>query len=947
VEESGAPPPPAVENRGEEELFRAFLRGPGAAERFRALADRPGAAALLRTVVDLRNAMVEPGLLRAVKEDLQEDMRRLAELAGLMEAYELFLKKADVTTRAAISRVAARAAEGSRTAAGTAIWAVYGFYEFNGEQRDLLDAIVRGSEVTVYLPYREGRAWDYALRTIQEEFGAARAPQGGFVAPGGDAMEMKALKSAPPKVREEKLAGVTKLLRSTAFAARLFDPAEGPRKGDPAVPAVSCPGAADEMWYAAKEARKAHESEGVAWRDIGVICRTLEGRLHHAARFFREEGVPWWTPAEQPLGERPLAQMAAASARIALDDAYHVDVMAWFSSPLLREDARPDAWAAIARALGIVSGADWERLQRARGEDLRDADDAVVAPAAAVDAFAAAFAGLMSALPAGRGWAELADAWERFLESRLDTRSDEPGWRRIHELLASLGALDGAGDAPGREGFAAAFARALAGARVPVHRQPADGVALLDAMSARGQRFRVAFIAGLNEKEWPRQPREDPYLPDASRRRIAEATGCRLREKMAGVLEERLLFALALDCADRVVLVHRRTDEEGRKEAPSSFLDEVRRVVPVEDKPGVPRMPLRRLERKLGWLTWSEQRVHALLTGGADGDPAVAKAKALEGYDAWTEYDVLAAPPADAAERVGTRGLSPTALETLATCPFKYWAKHLRGLEPLDPLEAEEDMASREVGSVLHEALADRSGADTLEVAREVFRRRAEKRPPLRWAVWEAARDAGLRALEALVKADRRELEEGRWKIHECEMELPFVAGPEPIPGLHGFADRVETREAKGGLEFRVTDFKYRTGKSHGFDTSRNPQTIESHVLRDVAAGTRVQLAVYARLAAAALGPAARFAGSHYYFFGPRFEPVRLGLNASDAGPELARLSLRAWGAAAAGCFVVVDDKETCRRCDFRSACRRAHFPTRIRALADRRFAPFVEGRFP
>jgi hypothetical protein len=327
-----------------------------------------------------------------------------------------------------------------------------------------------------------------------------------------------------------------------------------------------------------------------------------------------------------------------------------------------------------------------------------------------------------------------------------------------------------------------------------------------------------------------------------------------------------------------------------------------------------------------------------------DDDAAVVKAKALEEFGAWNAFDHLGAPPEAALARIAEKGLSPTRLQDLATCPFVFWAKHVAHLEQLDPLEAEEDIAAREIGSVLHAALADRTGADPVELARELFRRRAEKRPPLRWAVWEAARDAGLRALEALVKQDGEERAAGGWKIAETELAVERVPGPEPLPGLHGRVDRVETRESNGALEFRVTDFKYKTSKRAPMPGK--PEKAEENALRDVLRGRQVQLAAYARLVAAHLGGNARFAGAHFYFFGPRFEPVRRGLLSQDGTAELAALAPRAWEMAAHGRFIVVDDEKVCPRCDIRAICRRGHFATRSRAVNDARAKPFLEGRF-
>ncbi|NUN51041.1 MAG: hypothetical protein HUU15_19725, partial [Candidatus Brocadiae bacterium] len=412
LDEAGVPALPAVEDRGEDEVFRTFLREPGAPECYRVLADRPGASLLLATVRDLRAAVVTPALMKDVKEELPEDARRLAELARLLELYDAFLARFGLTTRAAVSDQARRCVAASASVRGTPMWAVYGFLEFNGEEKDLFDEIVRAADLTVYVPWRDAPAWSHVDRTLNDDFGMARGRQGGVISAPGEDVDLRSLRTKPPKARGE--AGpVTSTHRPTAFTRRLFDPAESPHTGDAPIPVVSASGTADELWYAVKEARRVHESEGVAWRDIGILCRSVDRRLGHAERMFREECVPWTTSARRPLAERPLAQMAALATRIATDDRHHLDVMEWLGSPFLREERRPDEWRIVLENLGIVSGDDWKRLAGARGADLAPPGERAI-PAAAVDAFAEAADGLFRALPASpaRGWAELAAAWE-------------------------------------------------------------------------------------------------------------------------------------------------------------------------------------------------------------------------------------------------------------------------------------------------------------------------------------------------------------------------------------------------------------------------------------------------------------------------------------------------------------------------------------------------------
>jgi RecB family exonuclease len=55
--------------------------------------------------------------------------------------------------------------------------------------------------------------------------------------------------------------------------------------------------------------------------------------------------------------------------------------------------------------------------------------------------------------------------------------------------------------------------------------------------------------------------------------------------------------------------------------------------------------------------------------------------------------------------RFSARGLSPTALETYARCPFQFFARHVLGLEPLDRPEEILGPSPAEFGELGHEIL--------------------------------------------------------------------------------------------------------------------------------------------------------------------------------------------------------------------------------------------------
>ena len=118
------------------------------------------------------------------------------------------------------------------------------------------------------------------------------------------------------------------------------------------------------------------------------------------------------------------------------------------------------------------------------------------------------------------------------------------------------------------------------------------GVAVLDAIEARGRTFEHLFVMGMNRKSFPRPVVEDPLLPDAARRALRDVLRD-LRLKKLGGLEERFLFAQLMASAPEVTLTCARLDVGGSHAHPSAFLVELQLAgivgEPLADGPVIER----------------------------------------------------------------------------------------------------------------------------------------------------------------------------------------------------------------------------------------------------------------------------------------------------------------------------------------------------------------------
>ena len=255
------------------------------------------------------------------------------------------------------------------------------------------------------------------------------------------------------------------------------------------------------------------------------------------------------------------------------------------------------------------------------------------------------------------------------------------------------------------------------------------GVAVSSASAARGIRFRALFIVGMNEGVFPRTIREDAFLRDRDREVLERDLGYKVSQKLAAFDEEKLVFTLlANSVSERLYCSFQRSDESGRALAPSWYLDELKRAFSgakqkhiAEDT--IPRSAIDKASchpfDREELLLPSELAIRLNLTGrdskslieAADLSPNLYK-QGLENIrriDLSTErvgmFDGMIQAPAKHWLRFAQHGLSPTALELYARCPFQYFARQVLGLEQLEIPEEVIEPSVAEVGKLGHDIL--------------------------------------------------------------------------------------------------------------------------------------------------------------------------------------------------------------------------------------------------
>lgn len=868
--------------------------------------------------------LVEAGVDTASFRDHFGDMEipgeaKLQRLLDLADRYRDRLAERGVATSADLARRAARCLEDRPgLLADSAEYVYYGFYDLNGAQADFFAAVAKAAPVTLFFPsVKDHPGWAFAERFLDLKLrvggAAARRLPMGIPGPGREVVD------------------------------RLFDPGS-PGAAAAAVRVFSVSGARDEVWRVAKEilALRAAEPD-LDWRRVGVVARTIEPYAAVFADVFSDHGIPLAISDGGPLIGHPAARLAVDLLRLAdrprVRDGLSDVVGSPSFSPTFLSAAESEDVLRYLRSAGPRSGRTIESLRDGPGDDIPDDLRPISAPAAL-----RRFEGLFAAPAAARPWS----AWSQWA-SRLfhDFIAPDQSLASIRDalegILERLTRLDRVSTPVERRFFVDTFAAALDRERRP-GRETTDGVRVMGAMDARGESFDTLFLVGLNEGVFPRAVREDPLLPDDARRLLRDPGGYWILPKTEGYDEEKLLFvALAGAARRRLWLSYSRSGPDGRTESPSLYLREFLRAAGrgFEDVERVPRAPLEK------WNAVPPAGLTPLEAGLADvlekRRPPVAWADFLRrgakglALDGDAAFHGGAGRPDRYLERARARGLSPSALETFAMCPFKFFMSKVLSLEDARPLFDGEAVDPRFLGKIRHEILFRVFGAfagherpepDTVaartraEVAR-VFEGLGDAAGvyPRLWAALQKKTEG---ELVAFVRRDLARLAVEGFRPEKLEWTAP----PATIDGVAwtGRLDRVDWNPRE--RLFRVVDYK------NGLPAAS--------LAKSVADGGSPQAPLYLEMleSAAPWGAGARAAGARLEGLAEN-ETKELTAEAWAEVREAARDQRRRQLATlTAGRFSIrPGDERHCRYCDFARACRKAHAPSRERGDRDNRAA--------
>ncbi|HET8606832.1 MAG TPA: PD-(D/E)XK nuclease family protein [Gaiellaceae bacterium] len=635
-------------------LAGASLNGLGRSARFAGFSE-----ALLQTISELESGLLGP-------DELDGD------LAALYRGYRDELARLGISdTRLEQRRAAERVAGELAAWEGNPVFA-YGFEDLTAAEWSLLEALAGRSDVTVSLPYEPGRPVFASLRRTADDLATLASGRIDELPPAYETFAHPALAALERALFEETV------------------PAPVPLEG--AVRFLEGAGARGTLELVAEELLALLRA-GAEPHRIALVVPSVERFRAPVETAFGVLGIPFAIEGRLRLDRTPFGQ--ALHALLAYDwrAGGRRDLFRFLRSPysgVTRAHADYLEGRLRGRAVSRHERVE-EVVHELRGqalpplEQLRSAESPIAAVRGLAQSMLRAAHGLESP-PVGE-------------QAKLDLRAHDG-------TLAALDELDAWQELGGdldRDDVVAVLERAT----VPLARSQETGrVHVIDLQRARGRRYDVVFVLGLEEGSLPRRSPASPFLDDDARGDLPR--GARLQRPDAVGRERYLFYTACTRASRRLYLVREAASDEGSPRQASPFWDAVRACFEEED---VRRWTDRRALSQLTWPLESapseRERLRALARlaarDRAEAD-SVARAnewerrldRALHAF----ERPVRLTHPLVVEELAAKQVFAATELETFADCSSMWFVDRV-----VSPKQIDGEVDARLRGSVAHSAL--------------------------------------------------------------------------------------------------------------------------------------------------------------------------------------------------------------------------------------------------
>ena len=691
------------------------------------------------------------------------------------------------------------------------------------------------------------------------------------------------------------------------------------------------PTAHDELRWVIRQIIREVNEHNTPLHRMAILFRMADPYASLIRDELRMAGIPMAGPDREALSNTGVGRTLIELLDLSGGQFPRSDVMEWVSGCPVGNPAAerpwfsPSQWDVVTKKAGIVGGLpQWrDRLdahaRRLTGDaDRREADGEISASRArgmryeagiaqTIRVFIDKLANDLEPPSDGSAWRDFAEWAKGLLNiylSRNINEADVNALDRIERLLDEFAAADRM-----RNGTSLGEFRQLVGELMQTpfgHLGPTgQGVFVSSFAGAAGMSFDAVWLVGMIEGAVPPAPRRDPLLTEQDW--SAAGGRDRIRTRMA---EERYEYLSAVLSAPRRTFTYPVADAASQRHAYPSrwFLEQASELAGVPVRSG----DLAGL-RGHDWLTVDASPLQAIANAGenalADGadfrrkrllewrrdgralpdhpyvrrDPMarayrMARRRSLRQL---TEYDGnLSGIKEIDRFSIGPGGapISPTALETWAACPYRYFLGYVLRLGALDTPEEIFSISALDRGTLGHEIL-ERFISESLQsgnfptpeqpwssndrdrlmrIAAQSFQEAETRGVTGKRLLWDMAKTEILSDLETFLEADSQLRQENQTTNVLVETGFGFgrdstgVIDPETGISFRGVIDRMDT--SGDGKAVLVVDYK--TGRSDPY-LGLDDDPIDK--------GRRLQLGVYS-LAARALFPEADSVAAVYWF---------------------------------------------------------------------------------
>jgi ATP-dependent helicase/nuclease subunit B len=730
-----------------------------------------------------------------------------------------------------------------------------------------------------------------------------------------------------------------------------------------AIIVISAPDRAAEVRSVAREIKRLVIEERVPLDEITLVCRSLSIYAPHIERVFSECAIPLTVDDSLQVTENPavlallrLFNLSGQSfKRRACIEAWRSPYFDWSEFGL--DEKAIDLLDAISLAENVTRGRDqWRSAVKAYGESRErkhhreefdaEEDHNEAGRQSRYDRLAANLEAWFDALtPPARATQAAHIAWASRWSDRLrvdeaaanEDRAVRDG-RALKEFESILKALayddltasfvekaeaQAAPDIAWRA-FMAELERTLAA--ITYHRDAAErpGVVAQNARLMRPRRYRVVFVLGLIEGEFPARLTDRAPYTLVEREELRRA-GLDLTETISDAGADLLHFYQVMSRAtERLYLTQPRTDVAGGELLPSYLIEEVqpfvdspvRRITSVfsnEDHEMAETCSL----GELALRTARAQRRSESSSGETRSAAMVAAGRLLDSkLPSWrmTERGVAvewrrmkaerdrhsgwindAVVGDELKKRFGPEYLwSATQINDYGICPFRFFARHALKLdaarEPGEGFAAHHlghayhrileqlYLRLREAGSLIQSPTAERAIDEAARIAEDVLQKMLDRGEVRRDGLWEFQKDEIKRRVGRLLRTEAVWNDSEPARPVDCECKFGYDGADAMViecPGgdakFRGIVDRLDRRD---NGEWVVVDYK----------TRRTPIP-----LRDAFEGRNLQLPLYAMAASRVIKRGERIASAYYLHIHSRKRGSELS-NAADASASLEAL---------------------------------------------------------